>query len=151
MLQKVWKKKYMWLTNLDPPSVKMCPIIGFFLPPPPHFKWTNAFLWAIFSREATLGSALSVRSFVRSFVCNASSSSVKIQASKSSIKVKRLSQASKSSIKIKRQNQASKSSVKIKHQKSSVIKSLKHCFAAILNKAFCNPPPLPKLLCGYLI
>ena len=45
----------------------------------------------------------------------------------------------KSSV-IKHQNQVSKSSVKIKHQnqasKSSITKSLKHCFAPILNKAY---------------
>ena len=71
-------------------------------------------------------------------------SSVKIkrqnQASNSSIKIKRQNQASKSSIKIKHQNQASNSSIKIMHHnqvsKSSIIKSLKYCFAAILNKAF---------------
>ena len=57
----------------------------------------------IFSREATLGLALSVRSFVRPSVCHTSSS----------VKIKRQNQASSSSVKIKRQNQASKSSIKI--------------------------------------
>ena len=64
------------------------------------------------------------------------------QASKSIVKIKCQIQASKLSIKIEHQNQSSKLSIKIKCQnwvsKSNIIKSLKHCFAAILNKAFCR-------------
>ena len=81
----------------------------------------------LFSREATLELALSVR-YHSLKILNPVSSSVKIkrqkQASKSSVKIKRQNQESKSSVKIKHQNQASKASIKFKHQnqvsKSSV-------------------------------
>ena len=83
----------------------------------------------IFSREATLGLALSVRASVRPFVIQVhqESSRAKLsiitkrqnQASKPSIKTKRQNHASKPSVKTKCLNQASKSSLKIKHHQES--------------------------------
>ena len=69
--------------------------------------------FCIFSRKATLGLALSIRSSVHlsyKFIKRQN------QASKSSVKIKCQNNASKSSVKIKSQNKMSKSSVKIKHQ-----------------------------------
>ena len=82
-------------------------------------SWKRIFEFWVFSREATLGLALSVCPFV----CNASSASIKL---------KHQNQASNSSIQFNRQNEA---------LKSSIIKSLKYCFAAILNKVFWPPSP----------
>ena len=119
--------------------------------------WVCANSQLFFSRGATLEIALSVLLSVRN--TSLKESYIKShQASKSSVKIKCQNQVSKSSIKVKCQNQASKSSVKIllcSYLKYSVLTpsppqvsiKIKHhlesstFFAAILNEAFCPPPP----------